>query len=408
MLVELFQKARDRTRTHRMKRRFGHLFAPLADAASAPGCHEVLTACIGWLRTAQDHSRSCDGGVARGFSALTGWGTSYPETTGYILATLLDCAGRCRYDDLESRARDMLNWLVKIQLDGGGYPGGTIDRNNGRPVTFNTGQVLIGLARGARHFGDSAALDAMHRTARFLVGTQDAAGYWDRNLSPYTVPGPKAYHTHVALGLLEAARAAPDAGYAEAALANVQWALSRQRPNGWFADCCISHPGTPLTHTLGYTLRGVVEACRFTQDPVLLDACRRCADGLAGALREDGFLPGRLDASWRAAADWVCLTGSAQVAESLLLLHRLAGEPRYLEGGRRINAYLRRLVNVDGPPEIRGAVPGAWPFDAPYERNCFPNWACKFFVDSLLLERAHESGAAGRTPAAATLLVGRH
>jgi hypothetical protein len=52
---------------------------------------------LAWIGRAQDHSRSADGGVARHFCLLSGWGPSYPETTGYIIPTLIR-EGRIRGD----------------------------------------------------------------------------------------------------------------------------------------------------------------------------------------------------------------------------------------------------------------------------------------------------------------------
>jgi hypothetical protein len=52
------------------------------------------------------------------------------------------------------------------------------------------------------------------------------------------------------------------------------------------------------------------------------------AAGPLGAISEDGRLPGRLDGAWRPAADWVCLTGAAQIAECWLLLYEDTGEER--------------------------------------------------------------------------------
>jgi hypothetical protein len=64
-----------------------------------PGSERVLHALMGWLCEAQDRSASADGGVARSYDLLRGWETSYPETTGYIVPTLLDYARRFGRDD---------------------------------------------------------------------------------------------------------------------------------------------------------------------------------------------------------------------------------------------------------------------------------------------------------------------
>ena len=139
---------------------------------------------------------------------------------------------------------------------------------------------------------------------------------------------------------------------------------------------------------MGYVLRGVLEAYRFTREAPLLDACRRTADGLLSALDHNGFLPGRLRADWRPSVSWACLTGTAQIAMCWLLLYGETGRHEYLEAASLANGYVRRTVNVDGPPDVRGGVKGSFPIDGAYNAYQYLNWACKFMIDANLLERA--------------------
>ena len=352
-----------------------------------PGCDAVIHAGIEWLGRAQDCSASADGGVARSYSLIDGWASSDPETTGYIVPTMLRYAELFNVPEARERAIRMLDWLVDIQLPDGGFQGGKIDSKPVVPVTFNTGQILLGLAAGAAEV-DDRYLEPMHRAATWLVSSQDDDGCWRKYPTPFAAPGLKAYETHVAWGLLEAARVAPGHGYGEAGLANVRWALQQQRPNGWFAHCCLSHPDRPLTHTIGYVLRGVLEAWRYANDPLYLDAARRTADGLLAALEPDGRLPGCLAEDWSPAATWVCLTGSVQNAHCWMLLYRATGEQRYLDAARRANAYVRRTIRHDGPPETRGAVKGSFPVDGNYGSYEYLNWAVKFAVDANMLEQS--------------------
>ncbi len=351
---------------------------------SDPGAERVLPALMVWMSLAQDRSPSADGGVARSYDLLRGWETSYPETTGYIVPTFIAYGQRTGREDMLARARRMTDWLVRIQLPGGGFQGGRIDSVPVVPVTFNTGQILIGLAAAETAFGGYR--EPMRRAADWLARTQDADGCWRSHPTPFAAPGEKEYETHVAWGLFEAARVEPDRGYGEAGLRNVAWALSSQAEDGWLPKCCLVDPARPLTHTIGYALRGVLEAHRYRPDAALLEAARRIADGLLLASRPDGHLAGRLSRGWRPAVPWVCLTGAAQVAICWFMLFRITGERRYLEAGLRANAYVRRTVRLDGPEEVRGGVKGAFPVDGDYGRFQLLNWAAKFLADSLMLE----------------------
>ncbi|QDG70380.1 hypothetical protein [Janthinobacterium tructae] len=360
-----------------------------------PGPHAVVKACTAWLCAAQDHSSSHDGGVARDYSLLTGWSSSYPETTGYIIPSMIALAQRTGDAALHGRARRMLDWCVAIQFPQGGFQGGKIDSLPRVPVTFNTGQILLGLAAGVQAYG-AAYQDAMQRAARWLRDSQDADGCWRRHPTPFAGPGDKAYETHVAWGLFEADRIAPGHGYGAAGLRQVDWALSKQRCNGWFESNCLDNPLLPLTHTIGYALRGLLEAHRFAGRADLLDAAVRTATGIANAVAADGYLAGRLGPDFQPGADYACLTGSVQNAHCLFLLYRLTGERRYLDAGRRLNRYVRRSISIDGPAHARGGVKGSFPVDGDYGAWAYLNWAAKFCIDANLLELelAREAGDA--------------
>jgi len=135
----------------------------------------------------------------------------------------------------------MLDWLVSIQLPEGGFQGGRVGATPLKPVTFNTGQILLGLVAGVREFGN-AYYQPMRQAADFLRDSQDTDGCWRKYPSPFVVPGDKTYEAHAAWGLFEAARIEPDYCYGEAGLSNVNWVLTHQQPNGWIDLSCLSNP----------------------------------------------------------------------------------------------------------------------------------------------------------------------
>lgn len=353
---------------------------------SDPGPDVALAAAAKWLCRAQDCSPSADGGFARDFSLINGWSASYPETTGYIIPTLIDVAKHTGENDLLLRSQKALDWLVSIQFDNGGFQGGRIDQTPVVPVTFNTGQILLGLAAGVAEFGKDDHRTAMHRAAEFLRDTLDVDGCWRRFPTPFAKPGEKAYETHVSWGLLEAARIAPDRGYGEAALKQVDWALSKQQPNGWFESNCLENPHMPLTHTIGYVLRGVIEAYRFSSDGKYLNAALRTAEPLVACMDEEGRIAGRLDRVWQPAANYSCLTGIAQIAACWFLLAEITERREFVRAGRIANSFVRRTVRYTGDPNMVGGVKGSFPVNGDYGAYQYLNWAAKFFIDANLLE----------------------
>lgn len=347
----------------------------------------VAAAGIAWLKRSQDMSLHHDGGSARDFSLIKGWATSYPETSGYIVPTLIDYADRTNDLELADRAKRMLDWLVSIQFPEGGFQGGKVDASPHVPVTFNTGQILIGLAAGVRRFGD-AYRAPMNLAAAWLRDSLDGDGCWRKHATPFAAPGEKAYETHVSWGLFEAARLESDQGFGEAGLSQVRWALTKQADNGWFASNCLSSPEEPLTHTIGYVLRGVIEAYRFSGEADLLVAAERTADGLLKVIEHDGRIGGQLDSNWKPTVDWVCLTGSVQIAACWFILAGISGRKDYVEAAKRANRYVRRTVHLSGAPDVVGGVRGAFPCNGNYGRFEYLNWAAKFCVDSQLMELA--------------------
>ncbi len=137
-----------------------------------------------------------------------------------------------------------------------------------------------------------------------------------------------------------------------------------------------------LTHTIGYVLRGILEAHRFNCEQTFLDAALCTGRAVLACLGSDGRLPGRFTQDWRPAVDWVCLTGTAQLAYCWLRLFELSGERAFLDGARRANAYVRRTIAITGDPDIVGGVKGTFPVSGDYGRYEYLSWAAKFSIDA--------------------------
>src|SRR5690625_4519330 len=100
-----------------------------------------LDAVMDWLCRAQDATP--DGGVARMYHIKTGWGASYPETTGYIIPTFLEYARLTENRSYVERALRMADWEIEVQMPSGAVQGGTV-ADPPSPAIFNTGQVIFG------------------------------------------------------------------------------------------------------------------------------------------------------------------------------------------------------------------------------------------------------------------------
>jgi hypothetical protein len=184
------------------------------------------------------------------------------------------------------------------------------------------------------------------------------------------------------------------------ALRNAEFALKHQLPNGWYSNCCLNDATKPLLHTIAYTMQGLVGIGRLAGRQDLIAAAARTADSLIRLMDADGFIPGRIDASFRGAVDWCCLTGTAQTAIVWLELFQLTGDQKYWQAAVNANRYLMARHDISAAdPSIRGGLAGSWPVWGEYGRFRVLNWATKFFVDALMLEKQAEGAKA---PAAAS------
>jgi uncharacterized protein YyaL (SSP411 family) len=196
-----------------------------------------------------------------------------------------------------------------------------------------------------------------------------------------------AYYTRVAWGLAELGAHVGSDKYKAAAARNVEWAMSQQQPNGWFRSAGFTEQGhlAPFTHTIAYTIEGVLETGLALGRDDFVRAAARSAGTLLG-IGQSGYYAGTYDADWSSTAAYACLTGCAQIACIYLRLHQATGESKYVGPARDINRFVCSCQEMSGSPQTRGAISGSYPIWGGYLRYTFPNWAAKFFADALMLE----------------------
>lgn len=129
----------------------------------------------------------------------------------------------------------------------------------------------------------------------------------------------------------------------------------------------------------------------------LISRAAALATAAAALQRPDGSLPGFVSPDWRPLAPWSCVTGNAQMALNWMRIAHLTGDDRLLGPAKKANEFNMSVQDLCSTnPGVRGGIPGSFPFDGKYMAWRFPNWAAKFFIDALLLEREGNTiGAVG-------------
>jgi hypothetical protein len=213
-------------------------------------------AAVEWLLRAQEKT-GCRG-VSLGFfpcDSGPSWFPPYPETTGYIITSLLRYASRKGDDVVRQRALEMAAWEVEIQMPNGAVQGGPFVPGAGQtPCAFNTGMVLDGWCSAFETTKDHVYLDAGRRAADYLVNDLTADGYFCTNgqfVKPDLI---KTYNCLCAWSMYRVGELLPDPKYKLHAVRVVDAVLRQQQPNGWFDNNCLTRPEAPLLHTIAYTL----------------------------------------------------------------------------------------------------------------------------------------------------------
>lgn len=348
-----------------------------------------LEAVLQWIRRAQDVRRGRDdeGGVSAGWSIEDGWLPSYPETSGYLVETLVAAAFFLGDMDLKDRAHRILDWELSLQQKDGAFPG-HFGEPGSRPVIFNTGQIVHGLLAGYLQLERSECLEAALRACHWMVSRQDADGCWRRSVHNDV---PHTYNTRAAWALARTGWLTGDKTLIRAAERNLDWALTQQNAVGWFHSNAFVADRAPFTHTVAYAVRGLQESGMLLSCDRYVAAALRTSKVLVRLQRQDGSLAGTYDERWRPRGRYVCLTGVAQTA---VIWKRwvqvgLDEDGSFAAAFEKALGYLksRHRITGSGMPDD-GGLAGSSPIWGAYARFEFPNWAAKFFADALLMKTA--------------------
>jgi hypothetical protein len=355
-------------------------------------------AAVDWLLLAQAATK--DDGVALGYfpcdASADGWRASYPETTGYIITSLLAYAERHGDAAVAAAAMRMARWEMAVQMLSGAVQGGPVcPPERQTAAAFNTGMVLDGWCSAYLHQPDATLLAAARAAADFLVNDLDERLYFRTNGAFVSKGEIKTYTCLCAWAIYRFGAIAGEDAYKNKAVAVIEAALRQQQPNGWFAHNCLTRSDAPLTHTIGYTLQGVLEVGLLADRTDFVDAVRKTIDAMIPGIGPSGFLPGRFYGDWEPAGFSSCLTGSAQIAIVCYQLAIKTGQAQYRDAADKLVNYLKGLqLRQSGDEAVVGAIAGSFPLFGGYMRAGYPNWATKYFLDALMLQ-GNTKGARG-------------
>jgi len=390
-------------------------------------------AALGWVRRSIETTGG--NGSSHSFSPFFGWAKAYPETTGYLIPTLLRYADLYQDDSLRQLASQCRDWLLGIQLPCGAWAGGLAGGT--KPSVFNTAMILWGVApppapppegrgdvertlanttppkeRGGVSFATEHSTSPLpsgngestpppmergdvateHSTSPLPSGGGAGGGAWLLSaLSPdgawrsgAYLPGfVPSYYTYAVWSMLEAGVALNLPEVQDRMRPALHYYAGRFRPDGTVQDWGLKPGNWAFTHTIAYTLQGFLESALLLGESNILEKTVQAADGLLQEFNNTRRAAGRYGLAWRGDYSFTCPVGNAQLS---IFYRRLWETTKDDEYARAADAFLSealRFQNFDKNPNTHGALPGSAPFWGPYLRWRYPNWGVKFLLDAL-------------------------
>ncbi len=317
------------------------------------------------------------GGSAACYHLWRGWAAPYPETTGYIIETLFDYGNYLQEKQWKNLAIKCTDWLCSIQRQDGAFPGGV--GIEGEPLVFDTGQIIFGVTRAHIETGEKKYKFALERAVHWLLNHLEPDGSWRKFAY---VPGyTPSYYTRVVWAILYANQVLQQIEVEQKMQRALDFYLQKISPNRSIQDWAFAPGEAAFTHTIAYTLRGMLESALLLKNSDLLVHPLSVLDKIVALHQQRGRLAGRYDANWRSDHTFSCVTGDAQMSVLLARAYQITGKEIYLKTAIKIFEQTAKQQWTLPIPGLHGAIPGAAPVWGAYQRFRFPNWAAKFYLE---------------------------
>lgn len=354
---------------------------------------EFLPLLFQWINNSFEVNN--DGGSSAYYSPFSGWKASYPETTGYLIPTLLDYYHYTKEEKYLNMAQRAGKWLVSIQSSEGGWQGLQVDIEAPLRV-FNSGMILDGLTalyietkneeyKNSALKGLDWILDCVDKNGLFTENNVDKGGAYDilvLGCCSYTaqiVDDNKHYYDKINLAI---------EAHTKIFMKNFDFIEGCNFSN--------SYSNTMLLHHVGYALDGLLICYEINNNVALLEIAKKYSLKLLSLFEVNIALPAYIQRNWKPYHDIngtkysQCLTGYAQIAIVFLKLSDYLSDIRFRNAALKILDIVCAISNRKYPAKgMSYGVAGSFPFNGNYQKNQMVNWAAKYLAEAIL--RANKS-----------------
>lgn len=350
---------------------------------SKPLCKEDyfhhLDLSFGWIKKSilVNHGQ----GSSAYFSLKSFWSKAYPETSGYLIPTLIEYHKTRNSQEAIEHCEHLVKWLVSIQKKDGSFPQLLEDD---RSLVFDNGQILLGLQAWNRLTNSNK--NELDRLAYWLKKQRNQTGKYHQNTylknycPSYLVRSLWAevqhYHEQNTIENISS-------DFKEA----INYYLSLQGENAFFLLSGFNpNDSNALSHTIAYTLRGILELYFILKDEKLLSAVLSASKKLAVDYHNNGKMAGTFNNNWKGDYSFVCNAGNAQLSIIFQKLYLLTKEELYHKAAISLITELTKKQITRGPSMLKGGLFSSTPFFGKYQRFKITNWTHKFYMDAIMLQ----------------------
>ena len=326
-----------------------------------------------WLNKSFSHNK--DFGSSAYCNVLGMWSGPYPETTGYLLPTLVKARKILNDTYWIDLAGKQLLYFERIQNNDGSFK-----RENGKKaLVFDTSQILLGLCVLSKENIFVTEKPSIEKAYLWILSRiNDEGEFTDNNFVKDYNP---SYYSRIIWALLEAEK-----------IIGIKTDLktiklydnikSLQNPNGTFDKFAFSPDEPGYTHTLIYTIRGLWESAKLLQDSQGITKMESTVNVLDDLINRKGKLAGSYNDNWNGDYSFVCSVGNCQLALLKVLMKKRDGSADAL---KNIDLLLKPVLKSQRMAGLnKGAIPSSIPIYGKYQRFKYTNWTQKFFLDSIL------------------------
>ena len=325
-----------------------------------------------------------EGASSASFSPIVGWSKPYPETTGYIITTLLNAYSFTKNDKYLHLALRAGRWLLSIQNTNGSFPAGLYNANKiNSPSVFNTAQIIDGLVELSIFDKNEIWIKSASKSAIWLADGIDDYGTW--STGHYQANYNPSYYSQVVWPMLRVWKLTNQKNIKDKSEKVLTRICNKTSQSGEIKDWGFKPNSHSFTHTIAYTIRGIIESGIILKEwdkygtvvEKSIDKFYRLSE------LNNGKLPGAFNYGWKADRSYTCLTGNVQIAICLMRYEKLFPDLRLVNESAKLVDFVCLKQKNDG--YIAGAVGGSFPLWGKYMFMRYPNWAAKYHADALMM-----------------------